>query len=150
MSLLFHGPRGAIEQRWIFYALLRDNVQHHLEGGRIGDSFSALHQMALALGGKPTSVSAAELRRELERVEKELVSRPISQLAISNRTRAVISLAFPIPDLESTTLVSDWGGTVEAAAGAKTLGDIFGYFVTALLRITDQPGPAALVTVTDL
>ena len=31
MSFLFMGPNGSVESRWITYALLRDNVQHHLE-----------------------------------------------------------------------------------------------------------------------
>jgi hypothetical protein len=33
MSMSFNGPNGWIEQRWTVYALLRDNVQHHLEDG---------------------------------------------------------------------------------------------------------------------
>ncbi|MBS2022340.1 MAG: hypothetical protein JST92_08010 [Deltaproteobacteria bacterium] len=150
MSLDFQGPRGSIEQRWIIYALLRDNVQHHLEGGRQGDGFQALHGLQLALGGRPVSVSARRLHDELLKAQRELPAKPIDQLAVSGRTRAVISLTFPIPEVGETMLVAGSGVVVEPVRGARTLGDVFGFLLDDLLRVTRDAGPDDQVVVTDL
>jgi hypothetical protein len=55
MSLAFSGPGGSLEVRWIVYALLRDNVQHHLEGGKPSAAFSAVHETS---EGKPPALDA--------------------------------------------------------------------------------------------
>ena len=61
MSLSFTSTRGAIECRWIEYALLRDNAQHHLEGAISEASLEALHAPAAALGGGPVQLDARAL-----------------------------------------------------------------------------------------
>ncbi len=150
MSLLFEGPSGSCERRWIVYALLRDNVQHHLEKGRPGGAFSNLHKVAEALGGQPVEMSAAGLRTELEK-SKVLVKRPIEDLAISARTRAVISLRWPPPDTEETALASDIVESIPMLTGnEETLGDVFGGLVDELLSLSQGASADAVVRVTDL
>lgn len=52
MSLSFTGPRRTVEHRWLAYALLCDNVLHHLENGRASPDFAVVHLAAQALGGR--------------------------------------------------------------------------------------------------
>jgi len=152
MSFSFTGPKGWVEQRWIVYALLRDNVQHYLEGGAPGGEFEALHSLAEALGGRRVVVSARKLYDELSRA-KVLLDRPIDDLAISLRTRSIVSLHWPPPERRQTSLLKEEGVTVPLLgnlAEAKTLDDIFGHLVTSLLQITEGAAEEATVEVIDL
>lgn len=149
MSLTFIGPSGTIERRWIVYAMLRDNVQHHLEGGRPSGEFDALHGMADALLYGETTVSAATLSNEMSRL-LPLLEKPISELAVSNRTQAVQHFAFPLPQNLETCLAAqiEWRPTYPLQ-GASTLGDVIGNIVAELQRITAQAGLDDVVKVID-
>lgn len=147
----FTGPKGWIEQRWIVYALLRDNVQHHLEGGAPSKDFEALHSFASVLGGARVCVSAARLRDELTRAKRDLCARPIDDLAISLRTRSVIALSWPPPDRVETSLVKDSSSSIPMLGGnARSLDDVFGHLVDGLLRITEGASDVDVVEVNDL
>lgn len=141
MSLVFNGPGGSTERRWIVYALLRDNVQHHLEGGEPGTGFPAIHAISGALGGGKTEISAQALRSELSRAQ-ELSARPAAELALSPRTVAVISHRWPPPKDGGTRLATEWGIQVPVAHGAETLGDVFGNLIGDLLRVVGDDGDA--------
>jgi hypothetical protein len=118
MSLTFHGPHGAFERRWIVYAMLRDNVQHHLEGGAPTEAFSALHALGSALSRGEVTVPARKLHSELTQTHR-LLERPIDDLAVSIRTRAICSLLFPLPNLHATELasVAEWTVPFPMATG---------------------------------
>lgn len=152
MSLSFSGPAGAIEQRWIVYALLRDNVQHHLEGGVPTAEFAALHGVTGALGGGVVQLPAVELRREILRAAS-LLSLPIAELAISLRTRSVLSLTWPLPDRRETMLVREGGGAIPLhglVTSAGTLSELLGGFVERLIAITAGAAEGDVVEVRDL
>lgn len=149
MSLTYAGPQGSFERRWIVYAMLRDNVQHHLEQGEPTPAFQHLHALGGALSGGTVSVPALELRAELARVEPVLAL-PIEDLAISIRTQAVLTLMFPPPERRGTMLVTeaDWELPFPLA-GAVTFDDAFGSLVSELLRITEGATATDRVTVID-
>jgi len=149
MSLAFHGPSGSFERRWIVYAMLRDNVQHHLEQGARGTDFPHVHELGNALIRGEVSVPALELRRELERA-RVVLSQPAEELAVSQRTRSIQLLRFPLPNESDTALASeiDWEAPFPLE-GAVTLDDAFGSIVTELLRITEGATDADVVTVVD-
>jgi hypothetical protein len=148
VSLSFVGPGGSVERRWIVYALLRDNVQHYLEGGTISGRYAAIHGMAAALGGSPVRILASELCRELERA-RALMARPVEELALSGRTVAVISHQWPLPEGSATKLVGEWPRLPQLAPGAKTLGDVLGPFVEELLGVCAGGDAKAVVEVRD-
>lgn len=150
MSLSFTGPRGTVEQRWIVYALLRDNVQHHLENGEPGAEFGAIHEAAGALGGNRVVLDARQLRAELEKAAT-LLSRPIAELAISPRTRAVIDRSWPPPAGQETRTVLAKGNVTLAwlSPAAATLDGVFGNLVRSLLEITDGAAESDRVEVDD-
>jgi hypothetical protein len=149
MSLTFQGPNGAFERRWIVYAMLRDNVQHHLENGAPTEAFSALHALSAALLRGEVSVPARKLHAELAEA-RGLLDRPIEDLAVSVRTRAICALMFPLPSLQETELASraEWTAPFPTA-GAQTLGDLFGSLVEELLRITERASAEDVLTAID-
>lgn len=150
MSLTFQGPGGAFERRWIVYALLCDNVQHHLEGGVISAEFAALHTLGEALLRGDVTVPAAQLCAELRRA-RVLLDRPIDDLAVSVRTRAACNLYFPVPAAERSTVLAeeeDW--TVPfPVEGAEKLGDVFGSFLEELLRVAEGGSDGDVVRAVD-
>jgi hypothetical protein len=149
MSLSFLGPRGGVERRWIVYAMLRDNVQHHLEGGAPSSEFANLHAIADALVSGRVTVPALALRSELARLEP-LLARSIDDLAVSVRTRAVQSMSLPLPEQPSTELITELDWTLPfPLSGASTLADAFGSLVVELLRITEGAGGSDVVEVVD-
>jgi hypothetical protein len=139
MSFCFDGPRGSLEQRWIVYALLRDNVQHHLEGGQATDAFQCLYRVADALGGTRVVLPARQLHAEMERAKAALLSRPIVDLAISSRTRAVIDCTWPPPSNQVTEVLgSDFGAAVAwLPAEIDRLDQVFGHLIRSLIEITE-------------
>lgn len=151
MSLSFTGPKGWLEQRWIFYALLRDNVQHHLESGSPSSDFECLHSISTVLGGATVTFPARRFNAELTRAREALIKRPIGDLAISVRTQSVLGLGQPVPSRRGTKLVTAWGGTIPTIGStAKTLDDVFGHLIDGLLEITADAAEDELVTVNDL
>jgi hypothetical protein len=138
MSLSFIGAGGAFERRWILYALLRDNVQHYLEGGTPGGEFEAIHAIsnALGAGAEGVEVSASKLRSELAVVGERLRNIPIADLAISLRTRAVTTHCFPLPETRATGLARAVGWAIPfSTAKAETLEQLFGPFIQELLGV---------------
>lgn len=151
MSFSFTATKGSYEQRWIVYALLRDNVQHYFEGGQPSDTFGETHAIAGALGGSKVKLSANRLRNELLRAKADLCSRPIADLAISLRTRSVMSLKWPPPEQRATMLLSETRETVPLLGDLPaTLDGVFGHFIEGLLGITEGCGPDDIVEVVDL
>lgn len=151
MSLQFVGPGGSFETRWLSYAILRDNVQHHLEGGLPSARFQALHQIATALGRRGVRVNARSLHQELLEIERLLPSRPFEELAVSPLTCAVLFLRWPPPAENHTYLARESLPGLELLLGSpSTLGEIFGHLSGSLLRITHEAREPDLVEVSDL
>jgi hypothetical protein len=151
MSLSFTGPAGTAEHRWVVVALLRDNVQHYLENGRAsGTRFPAVHTVDQALGGNPVAVNALALRGELERASV-LLARPISDLAISTETRAIIDRSWraKAAPADRTTVADGKVAISWLSPGGRTLDDVFGNLIRSLLAITMGAGEADLVEVDD-
>lgn len=137
MSISFIGPGGSCEYPWIHYALLRDNVLHHCEAGQLSLAFSEIYKISSALAGVPAQLSATKLRAELLSA-KALVSRPISDLAISARTRAVLQFEQMLPLGPPTQIVGSELNLPWLAEGPESLGDVFGDLVQSLFLITEQ------------
>jgi hypothetical protein len=148
MSLSFMGPRGSVEQRFIVYALLRDNVLHHLAPGAPAEAFPALRSISQALGGEPLRVPAQALHAELQAV-LPLLARPIRDLAISGQTRALVDGVWP-PASTGTSLVADAGVQLPSLKGKRTLDQVFGPLVRALLEITEGAPADSVLEVHDL
>ena len=151
MSLLFKGKTGEFEQRWIVYALLRDNIQHHLEGNSPTAVMGTIHRVTEALGGGTVRLEARALHREISDARKALAKMPFAKLAISVRTLAVVSLTWPPPDSNETMLLENQGKRMPFLdLHGETLQDVFGILMDELLRITKGASVDDVVEVTDL
>jgi hypothetical protein len=129
--------------------MLRDNVQHHLEGGSPTAEFEALHQLGDAMWVGKVSVSATQLRRELAAAESVLAL-SMDDFAVSLRTRAVCSYLLHRPEHRATHLVRELEWTVPyPVEQCTTLGDVFGSLHGALLQITQGAAPGDAVEVID-
>jgi hypothetical protein len=89
LKLVFTGPAGAGLCDWESFALLRDNVQHFVEGGVQSGRFSALHGIAQAVDGDAYAVDAVRLRLEVLQAWSALWPVRVDGAAVSSRTRAI-------------------------------------------------------------
>lgn len=148
MSISFLGPRGSCEVPWIHYALLRDNVLHHLDHGTPSDTFSELYRVGQVLGGTNLFLRATKLDEEL-RQARTLCAEPIEQLALSARTRAVLTLKEDLPSGPPTAIVGLGFGLPWLPRGAEKLGDVFGPLIDSLLAITQDASETDTIEVAE-
>ncbi len=146
MSLLFVGPRGSFELRWDAYAILRDNVLHHLEEGHRSGAFRALHDIAAALGGGTVRVSASALRADVARAQASLGDLPRERFAVSDLTLAALAPGRGTSREHATRL----GGGLFLEPSVRTLSDVCGPLWTSIIRITEACTLADTVEVHDL
>ena len=150
MSLSFVGPGGSFETPWIRYAILRDNVIHHLDAKCPSLRFVCLYTMAAALGGSRVAVNARQLSEETSVIMKELSPIPSSHLAISARTQAVLRFEPMLPVNSPTELLPSSVSLPWLDTGAETLGVLFKNLLLNLERITEGANELDTVEVFDL
>ena len=102
MRLIVISQCGRETCDWGSYALLRDNVQHFIEGGRRSGRFRALHQVATAVDHGACTVNAVRLRLEVLKAWAALWQVRLASAAVSCRTRAIREGA-PLPSEEAVT-----------------------------------------------
>ncbi|HEY4188609.1 MAG TPA: hypothetical protein VGP07_26300 [Polyangia bacterium] len=147
MSLAFTGRHGDVEIPWLTYALLRDNVQHHLE--RDHGAFTLLHRVSEALGEAPVRLPAAQFNRELQTVREQLLELPIEDLAMATRTRALLHLQWPELGDASSQVVGPLRILGQLVIDARTLGDVFDATISELLALNQDAGPEDEVEISD-
>ena len=139
MKLLLVGSADSRVCDWSGYALLRDNVQHFIEGGEPTRRFMALHEIERAVDDGQCFVDAARLRGEVLRGFYALFRVPLDQAAISLRTRAILTGSTEAPTARGTVLAQQvrWelpvnlDGSIRVAEAARG-------FVTAVLAVTER------------
>ena len=124
----------------VLCALLRDNIQHHLEGGIPSGAFPAIHALADApWDSGPVSVSPVMLIFELEAAWPELRDLPTESLAISIRTRAIITHSRCPPEVHGTVLRRHVNWAIPLApVASNTLQGVFGELVAGLIGIARE------------
>jgi hypothetical protein len=139
VKLLLIGSADSRVCDWSGYALLRDNVQHFIEGGEPTQRFTALHEIERAVDGGQCFVDAARLRGEVLRGWYALWRVPLDQAAVSLRTRAILTESVDVPTASGTVFAQQvrWelpvnlDGSVRVAEAARG-------FVTAVLALTER------------
>lgn len=103
-----------------------------------------------ALGGTPIVLSARRLHGELQRA-CALLPRPIAELAVSQRTRAVIDRSWSAPGPQGPrTMLAEGSVSIPwISPQVRTLDHVFGNLVRSLLAITKDAGETDLVEVYD-
>lgn len=139
MIIRFSGPLGGFRTGAEQVLLLRDNVQHHLQGGVPSPEYPRIHAMAdVVFAAGPATFPAADLWSELTRAFRRLEHLEYRELAMSIRTRAILTHTRALPAVRGTALVRMTGWRVPmATAGVSTLGELFQSLLTRLDIFTD-------------
>lgn len=140
MIIRFSGPSGGFPAGAEQALLFRDNVQHHLQGGIPTPGYPLIHTIADAVClAATTSASAAGLWDEVSHAFQRIRHLEYRELAMSIRTRAILTNTPVLPAVRGTALVRLTGWQVPmATAGVSTLGELFQGLVTRLEIFTDS------------
>jgi hypothetical protein len=138
MKLVLMGPSGKLRCSWASYALLRDNVQHFIEGGAPSARFEALHSLERALEQESVPIDAARLRGEVLRAWCALWRIDCQNAAISLRTRAVLTGSASEPTQRDTIEAKAAGWELPLQADDATpIPRAAGDFVGGVLKMTE-------------
>jgi hypothetical protein len=137
MKLVFTGRAGAGLCDWESFALLRDNVQHFVEGGAQSGRFSAMHGIARAVDGDAYVVDAVRLRLEVLQAWSALWPVSVDDAAISSRTRSVRKgKAVPAGGSVTTLATAEVDLRRFAGNGSTPIPKAAESFVAAVLSLT--------------
>lgn len=143
MKLVFTGRAGAGLCDWESFALLRDNVQHFVEGGAQSGRFSAMHGIARAVDGDAYVVDAVRLRLEVLQAWSALWPVSVDDAAISSRTRSVRKgKAVPAGGSVTTLATAEVDLRRFAGNGSTPIPKAAESFVAAVLSLSQGRPPA--------
>lgn len=140
MIIEFSGPRGGFSVGAELILLFRDNVQHHLQGGAPSPGFVWIHKMADVVSpASDESIPASELWNDVSVAFGRIRNVARRELAMSIRTRAILTRTAVLPAVRGTALVRLTGWRVPVPGlDVAFLGDLFAGFVTRLSALTDS------------
>lgn len=139
MKLSITGRAGTRVCDWESYALLRDNVQHYLEGGEPSWRFPALHGIESAVDEGARVIDASRLRGEILRAWCALWKVHLDGAAISLRTRAILTRNAQPPDSRGTLAARQAGWDLPLHADAETpIPRVARRFIQTVLVLTDS------------
>src|SRR6187401_970087 len=137
MQLTLTGRSGSLPCSWASYALIRDNVQHFIEHGSPSERFSSLHGIEQAVDFGHCFVDAARLRGEVIRALYALKLVPMSEAAVSIRTRALLTGAAERPRDRGTVRARNLGWRLPVAAPSdRDVAESGASFLNAVLELT--------------
>ena len=137
MEVMISNQNHTLRCDGVACALLRDNVQHHLEDAVPGERFPAIHTLADSRWAEAAqALKARVLASELQTAWACLRDLPIESLAISIRTRAALTSAPVPPAVRGTVLhrLVRWPIPFELEE-LVTLDDLLGGLVAELVRV---------------
>jgi len=139
MDVTFSAPLGDFRVRYESALLFRDNVQHYLQAGRPTPGYPLIHAIADApLVGEILQIKASCLWGEVSHAFEQIRSISIAGLAVSIRTRAILTNTQALPVVRGTILLRFTGWKLPPIApGALTIGERFHDFVDKLAVVTD-------------
>lgn len=139
MKLILIGGAGSRACDWSAYALLRDNVQHFVEGGEPTACFAALHGLEIAIDTGDCRVDAARLRGEVLRAWYALRTVRLDDAAVSLRTRAILTGCTDVPNAPGTVRAQLVGWTLPIGKrGDALVPETAQPFVAAVLALTER------------
>jgi hypothetical protein len=120
------------------FLLFRDNVQHHLQAGHPVPAYDLIHAVADApLEHAVVCLKASALWEQSWQAYRELCELPIADLAMSIRTKAILTGTPVLPAIRGTALLRLTGWKVPIATqGARTLGELFQALLSRVALIT--------------
>lgn len=149
MIVEFSGPRGGFAIGAELILLFRDNVQHHLQAGAPTPGFVWLHSIADVVSPpSDVRIQASDLWNDVSVAFARIRNVERRELAMSIRTRAILTKTATLPAVRGTALVRLTGWRVPVpTANVAYLGDLFAGFVTRLSALTNSGRAGWEVTV---
>lgn len=137
MKIFIESSRRSVSIDWSDYALLRDNIQHFLEGGQPSARFRALHALEGAVDTGKAAVDAARLRGELLGACYGLRKLELRDGAISLRTRSLVTQCPTLPKRRGTTRAAAAGWSLPTGDSGGALLRHLQRLVATLLAVTE-------------
>jgi hypothetical protein len=139
MDVVFSAPLGDFGVRYESALLFRDNVQHYLQAGRPTPGYPLIHAIADApLDGEILQIKSSRLWGEVSHAFEQVRSISVADLAVSIRTRAILTNTRALPVVRGTILLRLTGWKLPLIVpGALTIGELFDDFVNKLAIVTD-------------
>jgi len=149
MDVVFSAPLGDFGVRYEIALLLRDNVQHYLQAARPTPGYPQIHAIAGApLDGEILRFRASRLWGEVSHAFEQIRSISIADLAVSIRTRAILTNTRTLPLVRGTVLLRLTGWRLPfIPRRALTIGELFEDFVDKLAIVTDAGSARGVVHV---
>jgi len=137
MNVVFASSTASFVASYPTLLLLRDNIQHHLQCGRPVPGYALIHRIAEPPLRRSQKTLARQLWNEISLGFRGLAELRLEQLAISIRTRALLSGVRDLPPVRGTTLASVAGWSVPIPMeGKSTLAEIFSELRDGLACVT--------------
>lgn len=139
MNVIFASSKDRLVVPYSTMLILRDNVLHHLQAGRVAPGYPLLHSLAdpRALGHHP--LPAAALWEEMSLALAGLHQRNVVDLAVSVQTRALLTGVRDAPAPQATVLarLTGWEMPFQLCSGSTlALDSLFGELRSGLERLT--------------
>ena len=149
MNIVFSGPVGDFQVAYMSALLFRDNVQHYLQAGRPTPGYPLVHAIADApIDGGILRFRADRLWREFSEAFAQIHPIEIVDLAVSIRTRAILTGKSALPSVRGTIPLRLTGWKLPLTIrGVRTLGGLFDDFVKKLALATKSGSSRAFVHV---
>jgi hypothetical protein len=140
MKLIVKGVKGKRVFDWGGYALVRDNVQHFIEYGRPNGRFPELHGIEGAVDGGSYVADASRLRGEALRATAALAAIPLTEAALTSRTRAIMIGSHRAPQTRPSIEARSAGWDLPVALGsaAARIPAAAAPFIEAVLSLTSD------------
>jgi hypothetical protein len=149
MTLLFSLLEAQFAIDVALVLLFRDNVQHHLQGGRTGPGYALIHALGDAvIASEAVRLPSRSLWVESELALQQIKSIELGELAVSLRTRALLTGKRTLPSVRGTVLYRHAGWTAPPIVkGARSLGELFGELREGLHQLTEAGTRSGLILV---
>lgn len=153
-TVVFASSTASYVASYVSILLLRDNIQHHLQCGRLTPGYALIHAIAEPPFPRPKPQLARHLWGEVSLGFRGIAGLQLSQLAISIRTRGLLTGVRELPAVRGTALASivNWQVPLEIQ-GKNTLGEVFDDVRAGLARVTrfgSESGHIDIVTPSSL
>jgi len=146
VSLALIGTNASYEFRWRRWALLRDTVEAHVEGGKGGSKFPRFASIGDALV-EPLRVPAKELLDEILQIREALKPHPISALMLGSATAAVLYVGSKLEAPRPLTQVEL--SQIIPVGGATNLDEYFTAMLDSIIHVCKNPAQDGTVEILD-
>lgn len=141
------GQGASYEFRWRRWALLRDAVVAHLEGGTSGSRFPQFAAIGNALGVASVRLPGAALAAELEAIRSGFAAHTLDDLVMGVSTASVL---YPNVQLEAARPLSNAERHHIAPPGeSRTLDQYFSAMLESMLQVAEHPDRDGTIEVLD-